>query len=225
MHERQKEEVISTGRMLDRYGLVALSGGNVSLRVGEHILVTPSGLMYEQLTPDDVPVLTPAGDVVEGDLRPSVDTGALLHIYNAMPEVQAVIHTHQPYATALGLSMDELPCCVTTMANAVKGPVRVASFTSAATEEMGVQAVANLDGRLAVVLRKHGVIAIGATLKQALYACVYLEEAAKTYAVAKSLGEPVDVLTDEQVREAVGVFDNYGQSGAGADFRSVGSTR
>lgn len=218
MHEDQKKDVIATGRLLDRYGLIALSGGNVSLRVGEHVLVTPSGMMYEQLGPSDVPVLTLAGEVVEGALRPSVDTSALLHIYREMPEVQAVIHTHQPYATALGLSMNELPCCVTTMANAVKGPVRVASYTSAATEEMGVQAVANLEGRLAVVLRKHGVIAVGSTLKQALYACVYLEEAAKTYAVARSLGETVDILTEDQVQEAVDVFEDYGQAGAGADF-------
>jgi L-ribulose-5-phosphate 4-epimerase len=221
VHEAQKEQVIGAGRMLDRYGLIALSGGNVSLRVGEHFLVTPSGMMYEDLSPSDVLVMTSDGRVVEGCRRPSVDTDALLYIYRAMPNVNAVIHTHQPYATGLGLSMDELPCCVTTMANAVKGAVRVAPYISAATEGMGVLAVEHLGDQLAVVLRKHGVVGVGASLKQALYACIYLEEAAKTYTVARTLGPHPDILTEAEVKEAVEVFDNYGQEGAASDFGSA----
>lgn len=221
MYEAEKEEVIETGRMLDRYGLIALSGGNVSLRIGGDVLVTPSGMMYERLLPRDVLVMTLDGRVVEGERRPSVDTEALLYIYHARPEINAVIHTHQPYATGLGLSMDELPCCVTTMANAVKGPVRVAPYISAATADMGRLAVENLGGSLAVILKQHGVVAIGETLRQALYACVYLEEAAKTYAIARATGEDPDTLTDQQVREAVTVFDSYGQADAGTDFRST----
>lgn len=212
MYEEVKAEIIQGGLKLDRYGLIALSGGNLSVRVGDHVIITPSGMIYEDMVLDDLLVMDLEGSVIEGDRRPSVDTVALLYIYNHMPEVKAIIHTHQPYATAVGLVTDEFPCCLTTMANTTKGSVKVAPYTSAASEAMGVESVEHLtDGRLAVILKHHGVITVGSSLKEALYACVYLEEAAKTYVAAMSMGREVQMLTDSQVEEAVEVFRNYGQ--------------
>ena len=120
------EQVIDAGIALDRYRLISLSGGNVSMRIGKHVLVTPSGMAYETLVPEDVVVLDLDGTAVEGARRPSVDTVALLHIFNHMPSVNAIIHTHQRFATAIGLVMDELPAFCTTMVNATLGPVKVA---------------------------------------------------------------------------------------------------
>jgi L-ribulose-5-phosphate 4-epimerase len=117
--EKEREQVRQVGMKLDRYGLIALSGGNVSARMpsGE-FLVTPSGMIYEDMVPQDVLVMTSDGKVIEGSRSPSVDTEALLYIFSKMPQINAVIHTHQPYATAVGLVADELPCVVTTLANA-----------------------------------------------------------------------------------------------------------
>lgn len=212
MYQKEKNEVIKAGITLDRYELIALSGGNISVRVGDHVLVTPSGMIYEDMIEDDVLVVDLDGNIVEGTRKPSVDTSALLFILRSDENIKAVIHTHQPYATAVGLVTDELPCNLTTMANAVMGSVRVAPYSSAATEQMGIEAADYLDGRLAVILKHHGVIAVGNSLKQALYACIYLEEASKTYAIARSLGGNMAMLTDDQICQAVDVFKFYGQN-------------
>ena len=211
MYEQEKREIINAGMLLDRYELIALSGGNVSLRIGEHVLVTPSGMIYEDLIEDDILVVDLNGNIIEGSRTPSVDTSALLYIFRADESVNAIIHTHQPYATAVGLIADELPCNVTTMANAVRGSVSVAPYTTAASEAMGVEAINYLNGRLAVILKHHGVIAVGDSLKQALYACIYLEEAAKTYTIARSMSGNPAMLTDKQIDQAVEVFKTYGQ--------------
>ncbi|QLY81453.1 class II aldolase/adducin family protein [Clostridium intestinale] len=212
MYNKEKKEVINAGIKLDRYGLIALSGGNVSLKVDEdRVLVTPSGMIYEELEIDDIILMDLSGEVIEGTRKASVDTKALLYIYNNMPEINAVIHTHQPYATALGLVEEEFKCNLTTLANATKGSVNVCPFSSAASEQMGIEAVENLNGKLAVILKNHGVITVGNSLKQALYSCVYLEEAAKTYCIAKSMSDNVAMMTEEQIEQAVKIFDYYGQ--------------
>ncbi len=213
MFEDQKQAVLDAARTLDRYGLIALSGGNVSWRMDSgEVLVTPSGMIYDDMVADDVLVVDIDGNVLEGDRKPSVDTEALLYIFKKMPKVNAVIHTHQPYATGLGLVMDEIPCNLSTLANATEGPVAVAEYGDPGSLSMGVEAVNAIGDRLAVVLKHHGVIAVGRDLRQALFSCVYLEEAAKTVAVALSTGREMATMTQEQIDEAVAVFHRYGQN-------------
>lgn len=212
MFDTQKQEVLNAALKLDRYGLIALSGGNVSCRMDSgEVLVTPSGMIYDDMVPEDILVVDLDGNIIEGERKASVDTEALLYIYKNMPQVNAVIHTHQPYATGLGLVMDELPCNLSTMANATEGPVAVAEYGDPGSLSMGVEAVKAIGDRLAVVLKHHGVIAVGRDLRQALFSCVYLEEAAKTVSVALSTGMPMATMTQEQIDEAVAVFHRYGQ--------------
>ena len=213
MFESEKQEVLNAALKLDRYGLIALSGGNVSWRMpsGE-ILVTPSGMIYDDMVADDVLVVDIEGNILEGTRKASVDTEALLYIYKMKPEVNAVIHTHQPYATGLGLVMDEIPCNLSTMANATEGPVAVAEYGDPGSLSMGIEAVKSIGDRLAVVLKHHGVIAVGRDLRQALFSCVYLEEAAKTVAVALATGQEMATMTQGQIDEAVAVFHRYGQN-------------
>lgn len=213
MFEKEKQKIIDTGIKIDRYGLIALSGGNVSWRMSTgEILVTPSGMVYEELVEEDILVIDIEGNIIEGKRRPSVDTVALLYIYKHMPQVNSIIHTHQPYATAVSLIADELPCVLTTLANAVRGSVKVCPFSSAASEQMGIETVANIGDKLAVILKNHGVIAVGEDLKQALCSCVYLEEAAKTYLAARAVGHDIALLSKIQIEQAVEVFNHYGQN-------------
>lgn len=212
MFDAQKKDVLNAALKLDRYGLIALSGGNVSWRMDSgEVLVTPSGMIYDEMVPEDILVVDLEGNIIEGERKASVDTEALLYIYKNMPQVNAVIHTHQPYATGLGLVMDELPCNLSTMANATEGSVAVAEYGDPGSLSMGVEAVKAIGDRLAVVLKHHGVIAVGRDLRQALFSCVYLEEAAKTVSVALSTGMPMATMTQEQIDEAVAVFHRYGQ--------------
>lgn len=212
MFETEKKEVIKAGLALKEYNLISLSGGNVSLRLpGDKILVTPSGMAYDTMIPDDVVVLDLEGNVLEGTRRPSVDSVALLHVYKHMKRVNAIIHTHQAYATAVGLIYDKIPNAVTTLANACAGEVHVAPFSSAASLAMGEETVQHIGDSNAVILKNHGVITVGKTIKEALYAAVYLEDAVKTFFIARAMGNPV-LLTDRQFQEAVDVFKDYGQT-------------
>lgn len=210
MYTTEKQQVIDAGIKLHDYHLISLSGGNVSLRINDHVLVTPSGMIYQELVPEDIVVVNLDGTIVEGERRPSVDTVAILYIYNNMPEVKSVIHTHQVYATAVGLISDTLPAVVTTLVNATLGPVTVAPFSSAASLDMGIETVKHLNGMRAVILKQHGVITVGSTIKEALYAAVYMEDAAKTYLVARAVSEP-PVMDAKQIKDAVDSFMVYGQ--------------
>ena len=214
MYEKDKQEIIETAREIHRIGLVQLTGGNVSVREPNgDIVVTPSGMPYEPMTTDQVLVLNKDGEVIEGTLRPSVDTIALKYIYDHMPEINAIIHTHQPYATAVGLIGDVFPAMCTTLCNACYGSVNVAPYSAAASEDMGIKTVEYIGGKHAVILKHHGVIAVGEDLHKATQACVYLEDAAKCYLAAKAASPTGEIamMTPEQEAEAVQTFKDYGQ--------------
>ncbi len=211
MYEKEKREIIDAALCIKEYGLIQLSGGNVSIRKENgDVIVTPSGMPYETMTEDQVLVLNKKGDVIEGSLRPSVDTIALLYIYGHCPEVNAIIHTHQPYTTAVGLIGDEFPACTTTLCNVTLGPVSVAPYSNPASLNMGIQTVEYLNGKRAVILKHHGVVTVGGTLKEALYAAIYMEDSAKCYLAAKAAGE-VAMMTPDEIEQAVEVFKDYGQ--------------
>ena len=211
MYSDDKRAIIKAALELKENELIALSGGNVSVRKenGDYI-VTPSGMSYEGMTEDDLIVFNKDGNIIEGERRPSVDTVALEYIYKNMPEVNAIIHTHQVYATAVGLISDQLPVATTTLSNVTLGAVNVAPYSSPGSLEMGILTVKYSEGKRAVILKHHGVVTIGANLKEALYAAVYMETAAKTYLVAKAAGVP-DLMNDEQNKMSVEIFMNYGQ--------------
>ncbi|OCN00472.1 sugar aldolase [Clostridium sp. W14A] len=212
MFESEKMEIIKAGMSLDRYGLISLAGGNLSLRQpsGE-ILVTPSGMIYEDMKAEDVIVMNPDGTVIEGGRKPSSDTAAILYIFNHRPDVNAVIHTHQPYATAIGLIQDEFHADLTTLGNACGGNVPVAPYSSPGSEQMGIDTVQFLGDGHAVILAHHGVMTTGDSMKQALNAAVYLEECAKGYLAARAVG-PIRHLTDAQIKQTVEIYKFVGQA-------------
>ncbi len=211
MYEKDKRAIIDAALEIKHYGLIQLAGGNVSVRKENgDIVLTPSGTSYDTMAVDDVLVLNRDGQVIEGVLKPSVDTVALKYIYDHLKDVNAIIHTHQPYATAVGLIGDEFPACSTTLCNVTLGPVSVAPYSSPASLDMGVQTVGYLNGKRAVILKHHGVVTVGSTLKEALYAAIYMEDAAKCYLAARAAGK-VAVMTGEEIETAVETFKWVGQ--------------
>lgn len=214
MFFEEKKKIIKTGMTLDRYGLISLSGGNISSRMSTgEILISPSGMIYEDMVPDDVLVMDSEGSIIEGKRKPSSDTDAILYIFKHRTDVNATIHTHQPYATAISLIQDELEVNLTTLGNTCAGPVKVTPFSSAGSVEMGIDTVNHIGDSLAVILAHHGVMTIGKDIKQALYAAVYLEECAKGYLAARAVG-PTRSLTPEQIQQSIDVFKFYGQDTA-----------
>ncbi|MBQ4652242.1 MAG: class II aldolase/adducin family protein [Oscillospiraceae bacterium] len=212
MYENIQQEIINAGLKLDKYGLIALSGGNVSVRLENgDILITPSGMEYETMSVEDIVVMNAEGRVIEGRRKPSSDTPAILYIFSHRKDVNAVIHTHQPYATAIGLVEDCFHINLTTLANCTGGDVRVSPYSSPGSVYMGIDTVEHIGDSLAIILANHGVITIGSTLKQALYAAVYTEEAAKCYLAAKATGLPMKQMSPSQIQQAIDVFKYYGQ--------------
>lgn len=211
MYEKEKKQVLDTALEIKKCGLVSLSGGNVSLRVGEgQYLVTPSGMIYEEMVPDDVCLIDDDCHVIEGERKPSSDASALVYIFQHLP-VNAIIHTHQPWATACGFLTDEIPDFLVTIMDACKNPVKVAPFTPSSAIGMGELAVEYTDDSLAVILKHHGVITYGEDLEEALFAAVYLEESAKTYAIAKAMGADIPALDPELIAKEKAGWETYGQ--------------
>ena len=204
MFSEMKKEIIEAGILLDRYELVSLTCGNLSVRMptGE-ILVTPSGMMYEKMVEDDMIVMDIDGNVIEGTRKPSSDTPAILHIFRERPDINAVIHTHQPYATAA-------------LANAAGGNVPITPYSAAGSIDMGIDTVKYVGNGHAVILSQHGVMTVGKDLNQALYAAVYLEEAAKCYLAARAacVNGEIKQMSDAQIQQMVDVFQYYGQGTA-----------
>lgn len=219
MFSEMKKEIIEAGMLMDRYQLISLTCGNLSVRMpsGE-ILVTPSGMMYEKMIEDDMIVMDIDGNVLEGMRKPSSDTPAILHILRERPDVNAVIHTHQPYATAVSLipGLTELRVCITALANAAGGNVPITPYSAAGSVDMGIDTVKYVEDGHAVILSQHGVMTVGKDLNQALYAAVYLEEAAKCYLAARAASPNGEIkqMSDAQIQQMVDVFRYYGQGTA-----------
>ena len=211
MFENEKKAVLDTALEIKRNHLISLCGGNISVRLPDGtFLVTPSGMIYEDMVPDDVVRVNGDGIAVEGSRRPSSDTPALLYIFQKMPWVKAVIHTHQPWATAAGLVTDLLPACLVTQIDANRSDVYVAPFTPSGEQQMGVLTVDYAHDAWAVILKHHGVMAYGPSLKDALFSAVYLEEAAQTYMIARAVG-PVPTLDPALVAVEADSWMQYGQ--------------
>ncbi len=201
-------------RRMESSGLVTGTSGNVSARTPEGgVLITPSGLNYGRLGPDDVVLVTVEGETVEGSLEPSSETPMHTGVYRARPEVGAVVHTHSRFATTLaclGWDIPPIHYMLTTLSE--DGRVPLAPYATYGTEELAGYAGEALGGsRKACLLRNHGTITVGAHPEEAFSRTVVLEEMAEIYYRARSAGEPV-VLTDGQVAEVAAKIAGYGQA-------------
>lgn len=208
MFEKEKSEIIKTAKKLIDCGLIKLTTGNLSVRVGDSIVISPSGMDKSELDIEDIPVIDMDGNLIEGIRRPSKEKDGNIYIYKKMPDVKAIIHTHQVYASAVGLVSDKLPAILTTQASAVGGAVNVTPYAPAGSEQIGVYAVEYLADNKAVILKHHGVYVIGNDLNDALHAAVYLEEASQTYLAARAICEP-PVLVDWQIKKAHEIYKDY----------------
>lgn len=211
-YKNEAQELINCARMMEKHGLVVMSGGNVSMRVFDGFLVTPSAMSYDDMVPEDIVLVDIDGNILEGKRRPTSDLTAILYIFKHMPEVNVVLHTHQPKATALSLIADSLPVITTTMVDEIKDEVKVAPFTISSDEGMGISTVeyASKNG-LCVILKNHGIMAYGKSIDQALSAAIYLEETADIYMSALATGREITPLTKEQIDAESEERGYYGQ--------------
>jgi L-ribulose-5-phosphate 4-epimerase len=213
MLEHLKEEVYTLHLELPRNHLVVWTGGNVSARDPESglVVIKPSGVRYEALRPEDHVVVNLEGEVVEGTLKPSSDTASHLYIYRHRPDVNGVVHTHSPYATAFAALGRPIPVYLTAMADEFGGPIPCAGFALIGGEAIGKQVVEHIGASPAVLLKNHGVFTIGPTAEAAVKASVMVEDTARTVWLALQLGQPKEIPPEDVAKLHHRYTHVYGQ--------------
>lgn len=209
---RAWEDLVTTARRTVSDGLVVGTSGNVSVRVGDTVLVTPSGVPYDRLAPDDVTGVDLDGRQVLGTLVPTSELPMHLAVYRTTGAL-AVVHTHAVHATAVSTLVSELPL-IHYMAAALGGPVRVAPYATYGTDELAENMLRALADRSGCLLRNHGTIAHGATLAQAYDRTAQLEWMCRLWLTASSVpGLTPSLLSREQLKEVEERLRGYGQRG------------
>lgn len=199
---------------LPRHGLVAWTSGNVSGRDPSTglVVIKPSGLRYEELTPEALVVVDLEGKVVEGTLRPSSDTTSHLVIYREMSSVHGVVHTHSTFATAFAAAGRPIPVYLTAIADEFGGPIPCAGYAPVGGVEIGRAVVEGIGDSPAILLQNHGVFTIGESAEAAVKAAVMVEDAARTVFFALQVGTPREIPEDEVARARRRYREEYGQS-------------
>jgi len=192
-----RRQLISSALELLESGLITGTAGNLSVRVGDHVIITPSGAAYDQLEPEDLATVDIDGQIVDlrGDSRPSSETPLHLAVYRGT-DARAVVHTHSPFANAVGLVRDELPR-VHYAIRALGGRVRVAPYATFGTQELADNVIAAIEGRTGCILRNHGTVVYGSGLPEALDRAAKLEWVSALYWRAAQLGEPAELTDDD----------------------------
>ena len=219
--ETLRAEVARLHAELVRYGLVVWTAGNVSGRVpgADLFVIKPSGVSYDDLTPESMIVCDLDGTPVPGtpgsERSPSSDTAAHAYVYREMPEVGGVVHTHSTYAVGWAARNEEIPCVITAMADEFGGPIPVGPFAIIGDDSIGRGIVDTLRGHRsrAVLMANHGPFTIGVTAKDAVKAAVMVEDVARTVEIARQ-GGPLVPIPQDAIDRLYDRYQNvYGQAG------------
>jgi L-fuculose-phosphate aldolase len=206
------EEIVATAKAMDAAGFAPTKSGNVSARLAEGFLITPSGLPYAGMKPEDLVEMSPAGEV-RGAGKPSSEWPFHAAIYAARPDARAIVHTHSPRATALASTRRGIPAFHYMIAMAGGHDVRCAEYATFGTPELAANAVRALEGRKAVLLANHGVIALGASLAGAWAIAFEVENLAGQYLDILASGLEPAILDEAEMARVSAKFASYGKVG------------
>ena len=197
--KQQRLLVAKTALALLNTGLVVNTSGNVSIRVDDNIVITPSGRSYENLAAKDILVLDLDGNSVDGDLLPSSETPLHVSIYASDTSIHAIVHTHSIYATAVSTLVRELPAIHYQIAD-LGGPVPVAPYQTFGTPELAASVTKAIHGRAATLMQNHGAVTVAKTVEQALTRSITLEWLSRLYLIAAQSGSPSLIDGEELAR-------------------------
>jgi L-ribulose-5-phosphate 4-epimerase len=216
MLEELRRRVCHLNQELPRQGLVTMTSGNVSGRDAATGLVAikPSGVLFDQLTPDDIAVVDPDGVQVYGRCQPSIDTETHLYIYRSRPDVMGIVHTHSNYATSFAVLGEPIECCLTAMADEFGGPIPCGPYAPIGSEAIGRAVVEHIGRSPAILLQNHGVFALGASPEAALKAAVMTEDVARTMYLALLRGRPIP-MAQHEIERLYEQYQRYGQAKEG----------
>ncbi len=201
--QEEKKLVLEASQEMLKKGLVVGTSGNVSLRLPPEgsrqlLAITPNRRYYDLLTINDIQIIDFETEPVDGDLVPSVETMLHIGIYMARKNINAVVHTHSVFASAIAVAGLEIPAILDDQVNFIGGEVKLAKYALPGSQELVDNALMALGGRNAVLLPNHGVVGIGRTMRDAFTVCELAEKTAKVYLCALTLGK-VNLLPTEAV--------------------------
>ena len=213
MLEALRDQVWQLHLELPRNGLVTWTGGNVSARDPETglVVIKPSGVKYEDLRPEHMVIVDLDGKIVEGKLKFSSDTASHLYVYRHRPDVNGVVHTHSPYATAFAALSKPIPVYLTAMADEFGGPIPCGRFALIGGEEIGQVVVESIGDSPAVLLKNHGVFTLGKSAEAAVKAAVMVEDVARTVWLALQIGQPDEIPPEDVSKLYYRYTHAYGQ--------------
>ncbi|ADL07146.1 class II aldolase/adducin family protein [Thermosediminibacter oceani] len=194
-----KQKVVEYGEKIVKEGLVVATWGNISARNGHDdvFVITPSGMSYTILEPDDIVEVDINGNPLSPGRKPSVETPMHAAIYRARPDVRAIIHTHSTNACACAVARMDIPCIMEDMACMVGGPVKVADYAPTGSQELARNVVKALGDRNAVLLANHGVVTVGRDLEEAFKLSLLVEKSAEIFIKAKLIRFPFSLNESE----------------------------
>lgn len=216
MHPELREAVCEGNLELYRNGLVAWTGGNLSVISPDRdfIIIKPSGVRYSVMTPDDMVIVDMDGNVLEGNHGPSSDTASHLAIYKGRSDVNSVVHTHSVHATAFAAVGKEIPCVLTAIADEFGGPVPCGGYASIGSDAIGKELLASIGDSPAILMKQHGVFTIGKSIEKALQAAVMVEDVARTVYTAMQIGNPEPLPAEEIAANHDRYMNRYGTAKA-----------
>ena len=207
--EKERREIVETCLFMQNNKLVVGTAGNVSIRVNDKVAISPSGVPYETMTAEDVVVFSMDGERVDGILEPSSELPLHLSVYRETA-AKAVTHNHAPASTALGLVVDEIPPSHYYSAM-LGGIIRVAPYAEFGTDELARNVTDALKGRSGALMKNHGAITIGPTVKKAAGLLPILEYICEIHLRAMATGAPIALLSPEQMADAKAAIADYGK--------------
>ncbi|MCO8145133.1 class II aldolase/adducin family protein [Rhodovulum tesquicola] len=208
----KRKAIVAACLRMNAVGLNQGSSGNISLRHHDGLLITPSSIPYEDMTPEDIVFLDMDG-TAHGDRKPSSEWRFHRDILARRPDLGAVVHAHAPYCTTLAIMHREIPAVHYMIAAAGGGTIRCARYETFGTQALSDAVIEAMEGRKACLMAHHGMIAAEATLDRAMWLAIEVEALARQYHGALQLGDP-PLLSDAQLAEAVAQFSaGYGQGG------------
>ncbi len=208
-----RQLICALNKELPKQGLVTWTSGNVSGRDEKtgYVVIKPSGVMFDDLTPENMSVVDLEGNRIDSPLEPSVDLPSHLVIYRKMEHINGVVHTHSCYATsfaALGMS---IPAVLTAIADEFGGPIPCGPYCQIGEEQIGEAVVKHIGSSPAILLQNHGVFTVGKSPTAALKAAVMVEDVAKTVHLAMLKGDPIPIPEEEVARGHRRYIEKYGQ--------------
>ena len=202
MYEEKKKELLDLCLQMVENDLVIGSSGNASLRIDEHVVISPSSVHYTEMSIEDMVVVDMNGEVIEGTRNPSIEMLMHLEIYAARDKAHAIVHTHSIYASAMAVIQESLPPILDEIIPKLGATIRVSSYAMPGTKDLAKNVVEVLESRSAALIANHGAVCYAKTLKEALFLSILLERACKIYMTAKCAGKvnelPEEVVEDEQ---------------------------